>query len=49
MHLAATIRILRYLKGTMNFGIMYKSNYFISVIGWSNFDYTRDTNDRKST
>jgi hypothetical protein len=48
MHSAATKRIWRYLKGTMNFGIMYKSDYFISLTGWSNFDYVGDTYDRKS-
>jgi len=49
MHLAAAKRILRYLKGTMSFGIMHNSSDLISLTGWCDSDYASDTYGRKST
>ncbi|MCH82858.1 copia-type polyprotein [Trifolium medium] len=51
MHVAVVKRILRYLKGTLNFGILYKYKADIELImqGWSDSDYAGDHDDRKST
>jgi hypothetical protein len=51
MHVAAIKRILRYVKGTLSFGIMYKSklNGELHLEGWSNTNYVCDVDDRKST
>lgn len=47
-HLAAAKRILRYLKGTSNFGILYKKDEK-DLLGYTDSDYAGDLNDRKST
>jgi hypothetical protein len=51
MHLASVKRILRYLKGTLSFGMMYRSNVGQNLImqGWTDSDYAGDYDDRKST
>jgi hypothetical protein len=50
-HFAAVKRIMRYLKGTLSYGVHYKFEADKSVIlrGWSDSDYAGDLNDRKST
>jgi hypothetical protein len=50
IHVAATKRILRYLKGTMSFGILYeKGESNQELKGWTNSYYAGDMDDRKST
>ncbi|XP_045802226.1 secreted RxLR effector protein 161-like [Trifolium pratense] len=50
IHLAAAKRILRYLKGTMKYGILYeKGEVSIKLEGWTDSDYVGDSDDRKST
>ncbi|MCI04240.1 copia-type polyprotein, partial [Trifolium medium] len=51
IHLAVVKRILRYLKGTLNLGILYKCKKGTELImqGWSDSDYAGDHDDRKST
>ncbi|PNX58520.1 type I inositol 145-trisphosphate 5-phosphatase 12-like protein, partial [Trifolium pratense] len=51
IHVTAVKRIMRYLKGTLSFGIVYKSNSKTSMKlkGWCDSDYAGDLNDRKST
>ncbi|GAU45313.1 hypothetical protein TSUD_300420 [Trifolium subterraneum] len=51
MHVAAVKRILRYLKGTTCFGMMYKGKTDKGLIiqGWSESDYAGDHDDRRST
>ncbi|MCI69682.1 hypothetical protein A2U01_0090945, partial [Trifolium medium] len=51
MHVAAVKRILRYLKGTMNYGILYRSTNEenVTLVGWTDSDYAGDYDDRKST
>ncbi|KAK2451463.1 putative mitochondrial protein [Trifolium repens] len=51
MHVAAVKRILRYLKGTLDHGILYKPKAGDELIleGWSDSDYAGDYDDRKST
>ena len=42
-------RVLRYEKGTLNFGLTYKKGRELSLIGYSDNDYGGDSVDRKST
>ena len=41
--------VLRYLKGTMNYGISYKREESNNCVGFSDTDWAGDINDRKST
>jgi hypothetical protein len=49
VHLQAAKRILRYLKGTINYGIFYKKNENKQLIAYTDSDYAGDLTDRKST
>ncbi|CAL5331079.1 unnamed protein product [Camellia sinensis] len=49
MHLKAAKRIFRYLKGTSDFGILYKRGEKQSFFGFTDSDYAGDIDDRKST
>ncbi|XP_034684185.1 secreted RxLR effector protein 161-like [Vitis riparia] len=49
LHLQLAKRILRYLKGTIDFGVFYKKGGNEELIAYTNSDYVRDLNDRKST
>lgn len=42
-------RILRYLKGTVNYGILFSCNVESDCVGFSDADWAGDVNDRKST
>jgi len=48
-HLDAVKRILRYVKGTINFGIMYKKTIDCQVMGYCDADYAGDSCTRQST
>lgn len=48
IHLSAGKRILKYLKGYAHLGILYKKAYIMVLQGWTDSNYTRDNNDRKS-
>ncbi|XP_028064792.1 uncharacterized protein LOC114267909 [Camellia sinensis] len=48
-HLYAAMRILRYIKGTINDGLFYKSTDNFSFVGYSDSDWVRDLDERKST
>ena len=48
-HWTAVKRILRYLKGTHNFGLLYKKSNSSNCEGFSDSDWAGDVNDRKST
>ncbi|PNX78271.1 hypothetical protein L195_g034248 [Trifolium pratense] len=51
IHVTAVKRIMRYLKGTLSFGIVYKSNCKtnMKLKGWCDSDYAGNLDDRKST
>ncbi|KAM0989066.1 hypothetical protein FF1_013044 [Malus domestica] len=48
-HLKTVKRILRYLKGTVNFGLFYSSSDNYKLVGYSDSDWAGDSEDRKST
>ena len=48
-HLDAVKRILRYVKGTINFGIIYKETKDYQVMGYCDADYAGDCGARQST
>ncbi|GKV47061.1 hypothetical protein SLEP1_g53999 [Rubroshorea leprosula] len=49
MHLLAAKRILRYLKGTVEYGLFYKKGEKSDMFGFTDSDFARDVDDRKST
>ena len=48
-HMSAAKRVLRYVKGTTDYGLMYKSHKDSRIIGFCDSDYAGDQDDRKST
>ena len=48
-HFGSAKRVLRYVKGTMNFGLRYKKGRDLSLVGYIDSDYGGDSDDRKST
>ena len=48
-HWIAAKRVLRYMKGTINFGIMYTDNCDVELTGYSDSDWARNPDDMKST
>ena len=49
VHLIAAKHILRYLKGTVDYGLKYKANQNINLEGYVDSDWTGSAIDRKST
>jgi histone deacetylase 1/2 len=48
-HLKALKRILRYIKGTVYFGLCYGYSNNFELVGYSCSDWAGDMYDRKST
>lgn len=48
-HLTAAKRIMRYIKGTLSYGILYKTDQEAKLFAYSDSDYAGDQDDRKST
>ena len=48
-HFAAAKRILRYLKGTVDYGVFYRKGGVSDLNEFTNSDYTGDMEDNKST
>jgi hypothetical protein len=48
-HLQMAKRVLRYLKGTLDFGIFYKKGGNNELVAFTDSDYAGDLGDRKST
>ena len=46
-HLKAAMHVLRYIKGTIDFGIFYEKGLDTSVIGYIDADWGNDMNNRK--
>ena len=49
VHLIAAKHILRYLRGTINYGIKYEENQNINLEGYVDLDWVGNAIDRKST
>ncbi|CAI8615091.1 unnamed protein product [Vicia faba] len=49
LHMHAVKRVLRYLNGTINLGIMYKRDGSEKLEAYTYSDYAGDLDDRKST
>ena len=49
VHLIATKHILRYLKGTINYGLKYEENKKIKLEGYIDSNWASSAIDRKST
>ena len=45
----AAKRILHYLKGTIDYGLLYSSSIDFKLVGFSDSDFVGDIDDRKST
>ena len=48
-HLIAVKRILRYLRETIHYGLLFKRNRSKEIIGFADADWGGDTTDSKST
>lgn len=48
-HLNAVKKMLRYLKGTLNYGLILEASESISINGYADTDWANDPEDRKST
>ena len=48
-HLTAAKRILRYIKGTKSYGIMYETKKDFKLTGYTDSDWAGSVDDRKST
>ncbi|RDX87237.1 putative mitochondrial protein, partial [Mucuna pruriens] len=48
-YMKAAKRILRYLKGTLDFGLFYSSSNEFKLVGFCDSDFAGDVDDRKST
>ena len=48
-HLTAIKRIIKYVNGTSDFGLFYSKELNISFVGYSDADWARNADDRKST
>jgi hypothetical protein len=49
LHWKVEKRILRYVQGTITFGIHYATDSTLDFIGFTDFDWAGDIIDRKST
>lgn len=45
-HMMIAKRVLRYLKGTLDFGVYYKKSTNVNLLGYTDSHYTGDENDR---
>jgi len=49
LHMQIVKRVLRYVKGTLEFGILYKRRGDAKLLAYTDSDYAGDVEDRKST
>ena len=48
-HWIAAKKVLRYLKGTMNFGLLYTDKFDVQLAGFSDSNWVGNPDDRRST
>ena len=48
-HWKAAKKVLRYLKGTMNFVLLYTDKFDVQLAGFSDSDWAGNLDDRRST
>ncbi|XP_057526261.1 secreted RxLR effector protein 161-like [Amaranthus tricolor] len=48
-HMEAIKRILRYVKGSIDYGFLYRNDIYFEVTGYCDADYAGDLNTRRST
>ena len=48
-HINVVKRIVRYISGTLNYGIWYSKDSNVSLVGLSDTDWARNADDRNST
>ena len=48
-HINAVKRIIRYVSGTLDYGIRYSKDSNVSFVGFSDADWAGNADDRKST
>ena len=49
MHWVAAKHVLEYLRGTVGYGLRYTSSSDLTLVGYSDSDWARSVEDRKST
>jgi hypothetical protein len=49
VHLVAAKHVMRYLKGTIDYGLSYDGDHNFTLSGYTNADWARSVSDRKST
>ena len=49
VHLVATKHVMRYLKGTIDFGLYYDGSHEYRLYGYTDADWARSVSDRRST
>lgn len=49
VHVNAVKRVLKYIQGTTNMGILYQSGEVLDLVGYSDADYAGDVETRRST
>ena len=49
IHWQESKRIMRYLQGTLHYGVFYSSSTIASLSGYTDYDWAGDSSDRRST
>jgi hypothetical protein len=49
VHLVAAKHVMRYLKGTMDYGLSYDGDHEFTLIGYTDADWAGSVANRKST
>jgi hypothetical protein len=49
VHLVATKHVMRYLKGTVDYGLSYSGDHDFRLLGYSDSDWASSVSNRKST
>jgi hypothetical protein len=49
VHIVVAKHVMRYLKGTLDFGLNYNGDHDFKLHGYTNSDWARSVSDRKST